>query len=242
MNPWRAWNVAREFEEGTHRLSWTQSVSRRRWLAVHMAWTFVAAIVLVAVMTVLTTWWYSPINSAQHNRLGSAVFDSQGLVPIGYTVCAVALGVATGALLRRSVPAMGYDVARDGSAAIRDVGVFAAALTLREDDPRRTDGRRPGTTVRWLGPQPVHRQRLGQPVPLLNGTPAPSSIPAACRVIETGRQLDNCLDAHGFHYLVAYQPSNHFWELQGVETALFIAIGILFVGFSFGGSVGVMRR
>jgi hypothetical protein len=230
---WGAPLVAREFEEGTHRLSWTQSVSRRRWLAVHMAWTFGAAIVLVAVMTLLTTWWYSPINSAQHNRLGSAVFDSQGLVPIGYTVCAIALGVAMGALLRRSVPAMGmtflimgvlrYVTSEYLRPHLLPAKTILVSLTGGGPGPLR-DG--------WVLSQAIVNS-AGQPVPLLNGTPAPSAIPGACNVIRSGRQLGACLDAHGFHYLVAYLPANHYWALQGAETTLFLAIGIVFVVFSF---------
>jgi ABC-type transport system involved in multi-copper enzyme maturation permease subunit len=230
---WGAPLVAREFEEGTHRLSWTQSVSRRRWLAVHMAWTFGAAIVLVAVMTLLTTWWYSPINSAQHNRLGSAVFDSQGLVPIGYAICAIALGIAMGALLRRSVPAMGmtflimgvlrYATSEYLRPHLLPAKTILASLTGGGLGPLR-DG--------WVLSQTIVNSAR-QPVPLLNGTPAPSAIPGACNVIQSGRQLGACLDAHGFHYFVAYQPANHYWALQGAETAMFLAIGIVFVVLSF---------
>jgi hypothetical protein len=230
---WGAPLVAREFEEGTHRLSWTQSVSRRRWLAVHMAWTIGAATVLVAVMTLLISWWYSPINSAQHNRLGSAVFDSQGLVPIGYTVCAIALGVAMGALLRRSVPAMGMTFL------IMGVLRYVTSEYLRPHLlPAKTvlvglTGGGPGSLRdSWVLSEAIVNAAR-QPVPLLNGTLVRSAIPETCRAIQSGRQLGTCLDSHGFHYLVAYQPANHFWALQGVETALFLAIGIVFVVFSF---------
>jgi hypothetical protein len=230
---WGAPLVAREFEEGTHRLSWTQSVSRRRWLAVHVAWTIGAAIAVVAVLTLLISWWYGPINSAQHNRLGSAVFDSQGLVPIGYAVCAVALGVAMGALLRRSVPAMGMTFLTMGILRyVTSEYLRPHLLPAKSVLVALTGGGPSALRHGWVLSQSIVNAAR-QTVPLLNGTPAPSSIPQACRTIQTGRQLGDCLDAHGFHYLVTYQPANHFWALQGAETALFLGVAVVFVVFSF---------
>jgi hypothetical protein len=230
---WGAPLVAREFEEGTHRLAWTQSVSRRRWLAVHLGWTIGAAIVVVAVMTLLISWWYGPINSAQHNRLGSAVFDSQGLVPIGYAVCGIALGVAIGALLRRPVPAMGLTLLVMGvlryvtSEYLRphllSAKTLLVGLTGSGHGPPRAS---------WILSQTIVNAAR-QPVPLLNGSPAPTAIPAACRAIQSGRQLGACLDSRGFHYLIAYQPANHFWALQGAETAVFLAIAVVMIAFTF---------
>lgn len=230
---WGAPLLAREFEEGTHRLSWTQSVSRRRWLAIHLGWTIGAAVVVIAVMTLLISWWYGPINSAQHNRLGSAVFDSQGLVPIGYAVCGIALGVAIGAIMRRTVPAMGLTFLVMGvlryvtSEYLRPHLLSAKTLLVG----LAGSGHGPPRASWILSQTIVNAAR--QPVPLLNGTPAPSALPTLCRGIHSGRQLGACLDSHGFHYLVAYQPANHFWALQGAETVLFLAIATVMVAFTF---------
>jgi len=230
------WGVplaAREFEEGTQRLVWTQSVSRRRWLAVRLSWAIGSAAVVATIVSSLISWWYGPINSAQHNRLGSAVFDSQGLVPIGYAICGVALGAALGVLLRRTVPAMGltfliFGVLRYVTAEyLRPHWLTANTLLVN-----LTGSGSGFPRASWVLSQTIVNASK-HPVPLLNGSPAPASIPLVCRAINSGKQLGACLDAHGYHYLVAYQPANRFWALQGMETAIFVGIAVLLVAFTF---------
>jgi hypothetical protein len=40
---WGAPLLAREFEDGTHNLAWTQGVTRRRWLSRNLMWALAAA-------------------------------------------------------------------------------------------------------------------------------------------------------------------------------------------------------
>jgi hypothetical protein len=103
---WGAPLIGREIEEGTHRLAWTQSVTRLRWLGTKLLWVFAAAVLCTASLSALVTWWYGPVNSVQMNRFGTVVFDTQGIVPVAYAVFGVALGTLLGATLRRTVLAM----------------------------------------------------------------------------------------------------------------------------------------
>ncbi|MGH2851395.1 MAG: transporter [Solirubrobacteraceae bacterium] len=103
---WGAPLVAREFETGTHRLAWTQSVTRRRWLSVRVALVAVAALIVAGLASWLVSWWFAPIDRANLNRLDPSVFTARGIVALGYAGFAFALGVATGALARRTLPAM----------------------------------------------------------------------------------------------------------------------------------------
>jgi len=59
-------------------------------------------------MAVLVTWWRSPENALgiPDSRLAAGVFDIQGIVPVAYSVSAVALGIAAGSMFRRVLPAM----------------------------------------------------------------------------------------------------------------------------------------
>ena len=54
---WGAPLVARELEAGTHRLAWSQSVSRTRWLAVKLGLTGLAAMAVAGVCGLAVTWW-----------------------------------------------------------------------------------------------------------------------------------------------------------------------------------------
>jgi hypothetical protein len=101
---WGAPLVARELETGTHRLAWTQSVTRARWLAAKIGVVGAGSLVATGLLTLMVTWWFSSIDRANMNIFGS--FDERDIVPIGYAAFAFALGVTSGALLRRTLPAM----------------------------------------------------------------------------------------------------------------------------------------
>jgi hypothetical protein len=115
---WGAPMVARELEAGTHRLVWTQSVTRNRWLSTKLGLGMLGAASAGGVAGLAMTWWSQPIDSAVNAgqdstgtifdlaRILPAMFGARGIAPIGYAVLAFALGVLAGALLRRTVPAM----------------------------------------------------------------------------------------------------------------------------------------
>jgi len=95
--------VARELEQGTYRLAWTQSITRLRWLAVKLSLLSSATLLAFVVLAILMTWWSSPVVSA----LGPwQTYDLQGPVLLAYALFALVLGITVGSLIRRSVPAM----------------------------------------------------------------------------------------------------------------------------------------
>jgi hypothetical protein len=103
---WGAPLLARELESGTFRLAWTQSVSRRRWLSVRVAVVGFSALAAAGLASWLVSWWMAPVDAANMNQFAPSVFGARGVVAIGYAGFAFALGVATGALLRRTLPGM----------------------------------------------------------------------------------------------------------------------------------------
>jgi hypothetical protein len=101
---WGAPLVAREFEEGTFRLAWTQSVTRTRWVVVKLAVVGLASMAAAGLLSLMVTWWSGPLDRADLNQF--ATFDQRGIAPIGYAAFAFTLGVLAGALIRRTLPAM----------------------------------------------------------------------------------------------------------------------------------------
>ena len=101
---WGAPLVAREFEEGTYRLAWTQSVTRTRWLVVKLAVVGLASMAAAGLLSLVVTWWSGPLDRTDLNQF--ATFDQRGIAPIGYAAFAFTLGVLAGALIRRTLPAM----------------------------------------------------------------------------------------------------------------------------------------
>jgi hypothetical protein len=129
---WGAPLIAREVEAGTHRIAWNQSVTRTRWTLVKLGLVGLAAVATAGLLSLMVTWWASPIDHAASlasgpvqvgaGRLGGgvgagasffvpswldpAIFDARGVAPLGYAAFAFALGVTAGVLLRRTLPAM----------------------------------------------------------------------------------------------------------------------------------------
>jgi hypothetical protein len=102
---WGAPLIARELETGTFRLSWTQSVTRTRWLAVRVGVMGLLSVAATGLFTLMVTWWSSPIDRANLNQFGST-FGLRDIVPIGYAAFAFVVGLTAGVLIRRTVPAM----------------------------------------------------------------------------------------------------------------------------------------
>ena len=59
---------------------------------------------VAGLLSLMATWWSSPVDRV--NMTVFASFDQRALVPMGFALFAFALGVTTGAILRRTVPAM----------------------------------------------------------------------------------------------------------------------------------------
>jgi hypothetical protein len=102
---WGAPLLARELESGTFRLAWTQSISRARWTLSKLGLLGLTGIAVAGLCSLLVTWWSSPLDAIGAGPFTH--FDTRGIVPMGYAVFAFALGVAAGAVTRRTVAAMG---------------------------------------------------------------------------------------------------------------------------------------
>jgi hypothetical protein len=96
---WGAPLAAKEFSEGTHRLVWTQSVTRTRWIATKIATLGLLSMTIAALLSWMMEAW-------THGVDDFSTFDGRGIVPVAHTAFAFALGVAVGLFVKRVVPAM----------------------------------------------------------------------------------------------------------------------------------------
>jgi hypothetical protein len=101
---WGAPLLAREWETGTYRLAWTQSVTRSRWLITKLLLAGGATVVAAAALTLTITWWYTTFHGLDSNQYD--VFDRRDIVPVAYAAFAFAFGALMGGVIRRTVPAM----------------------------------------------------------------------------------------------------------------------------------------
>ena len=97
--------LGREFEHGTWRMAWSQTVPRTRWLTIKLTLVVGGLVALGALMTWAFTWYRGPMDHLT-GHFTYAAFDFEGLVLTTYLLCAFGFAVLAGLLLRRSIAAM----------------------------------------------------------------------------------------------------------------------------------------
>ena len=103
--------VAREVEQRTQLAAWTQSVSRRRWYITKIAALGTALAVAGLAAGAANAWLQHQLTAGDTTSSRWSWFVSIHLALAGEAALAFALGVAFGALLRRTLPAIGAAVA-----------------------------------------------------------------------------------------------------------------------------------
>jgi hypothetical protein len=242
--------VAHEFEARTCDFAWAQSITRTRWLAVRVGWLLLAAAVWGGVIAALVTWWSGPRNAAFANAFQSNYFDQQGLVPVAYSVFATALGIAAGAVLRRTLPAIAIVIG--GFIGMRLW--ISQGLRMHFMSPVTTFY---GAAANFNPPAGSLNvggglvNQAGQVVTgslsnvMIDGVPG-TSLPAACQQLipasangpngPSGATLNavyGCLQKAGYRQFLTYQPISRYWAFQGIETGIYLAVAAALIAITF---------
>jgi hypothetical protein len=225
---WGAPLVAREVEHGTHRLVWTQGISRRRWAVVKFGLVGLATLAAATVYGLGMSWWVTPLSRTGSARLSNFFFDVQGVAPIGYTLFAVALGVAAGTLWHKVLPAMAVTLV--GFLGLRiAVTVLARARYL----PART------LTFPVQGPAVEPNELLGNWVIATGVRNADGRLVAPDTMVMCPTNMPKAPDGSacgsrlglgpGAYNWMLYQPAGRFWLFQGIETGIYVALTALLI-------------
>ncbi|MCM2388929.1 ABC transporter permease [Streptomyces albipurpureus] len=101
--------IAAEHENSTLRLTTTQSIARLRIILTTLAVPLLAITVFTTLMTVTFTWVWRSVDTqyAGGDWWGSSVINATGPLPVALSLFATSFGILAGAILRRSVAAMG---------------------------------------------------------------------------------------------------------------------------------------
>jgi hypothetical protein len=238
---WGGPAVARERETATVQFAWTQSVTRRRWLSVKTGWLLLAGAVFGGAVTGIITWWYAPLNALNQNQFAQGRFDIQGIVPIGYAVFAVALGIAVGALIGRSLPTLA--VTGGVFLAVRLVITYwvrvhyISAVTTIYSVTQNLPFKGPywslAQGVVLPSGQLTTNLSVG-PGQIVSGFHGPG-IPAACHPQAPGSvsSILACLARLGYRSFTTYQPGYRFWPFQFIETGIFVALAAALIAVTF---------
>jgi hypothetical protein len=247
---WGAPLVAREFEAGTYRLAWNQSITRTRWAVVKLGLVGLLAMATSGLVCLMISWWARPIDDAisyggpnslgAFSRLHPLMFAARGITPLGYAAFAFALGVTAGVVLRRTLPAMAVTLVVFAAVQVlvpafirpdilppdRVIAPLSAAnagLTIRADQ-----GGTDIVTVLGDFSRPGAWILSDQSI-----TPAghvfAGRAPHAC----FGNNPQPCMNwiaSQHLRQLVTYQPASRFWPLQWIETTLYLALAAVLCG------------
>lgn len=99
--------LARELETGTFRFAWTQECGRSRWLVAKLVPLALGVTAASAALSVMTWWYLEPfIGSGLISGIRSPEFNVRGVDFAAWALVAFAIGVFSGALVRRALPAI----------------------------------------------------------------------------------------------------------------------------------------
>jgi hypothetical protein len=211
-----------DLEQGTYRLAWTQSITRRRWIAHKLTIATVAALVAALALTAFLTWWRAPLVHL-NGRMDQSAFDSTGTVVMSYVLFALGLALAVGVLWRRAVPALvvafaGYLGARifvDTWLRQHLVPRLTAVWHARSQQPANLNH----AWVLTEGPS----DKLGHASePMLTFCSRAQEATGHCPALKQGPDFLHAV----------YIPASRFWELQGIETAMFGGVALALIALA----------
>jgi hypothetical protein len=250
---WGAPLVASEFQDGTFRLAWTQSVTRTRWMAVKLAVVGLASTATAGLLSLVVTWWASPLDRSNQ----FATFDQRDIVPIGYAAFAFTLGVLAGALIRRTLPAMAVTLAvfiatrlaeltwvrprllppvllnlalNPGSTGYGQAGTLSVLFgspTLMPNPPNLPNTWITSTRIVNAHGEGLTTQVLDSACPGVGRGGGGLGHTKAPQAVVT--RLQDCVAKIGatYHEALAYQPASHYWPLQWYELAIFLGAALV---------------
>ena len=217
--------VARELEGGTYRLVWTQSVTRRRWLLTKVAAMLGVALLASAAIIPLVYWWRGPF-SIDDAGINGPVYGVEGIVPLAYMTFALALGIAAGTLLRRTVAAM------FATLAVYAGVTLGIVLYLRQYllppltatwNPYTSSGPTPTSNQDWML-YSGYLDAAGKQID--SATVYSACAPNGNVDLTVGSAFNACVHAHGWLSTMTWQPASRFWAFQGVESGLLVALAV----------------
>lgn len=210
-----------ELGRGTHRLAWTQSISRRRWSLSRIGFAAGVATLVAAVWAATATDWRSSILRGEERSFGRNAFELSPTVLLGYALFAVALALAAAVVIRRLVPVL----------ALIAVGFIGArvvtSFVLR---PRyRPPIEETVAAANDTGPFTAFENRWVVDESWLASTGERISWERVNQLCASGANEQNfetyyqqCLVDNGLQYFRAYHPSDRFGQFQLIEAALYL--------------------
>ncbi|APU17160.1 hypothetical protein UA74_25765 [Actinoalloteichus fjordicus] len=220
--------TAREFETGTLRWTFTQGISRRRWLVTTASAVLVPGLSMAVVFQLGYQFWQAPLGEF-YGQLGQG--RGFGLGPLAMpalTVFTAAFGLLAASALRRltatiAVTLLGWYLVSFGLGLLRP-RYLAPLLTEGRDAPTRAD---------WRIATKI-TDATGAEVSLDEAYARASRL----RPVSSGGNADHYFAEAGLIRWVEYQPADRFWTFQFIEAGILLVL----TGLSLAGAWLLVRR
>ncbi|GAP47068.1 ABC transporter permease subunit [Streptomyces azureus] len=248
---WGAPLVARELENGTHRLVWNQSITRPRWLLSKILLIGLAAVIVTGAAAALLTWAARPFDEAVKEQFETFVFGARNIAPIGYAALAFTFGTVVGLLLRKTLPAMAVTLVVFLAFQFFFPNVVRPSLmppvkatlpmTVEAINGARNLGsigggsviggvRIPNAPDAWIAETSPLRTADGK---TLSASKFNDCLDSPPKTGAAGTFGDTavCLAKHNLHVDVQYHPRSRYWSFQWLETAIYLTLSGILTAF-----------
>jgi ABC-type transport system involved in multi-copper enzyme maturation permease subunit len=232
--------VSHEFESGTFRFAWTQSIGRTRYLGTKLAVLAVAvsamAVTLGLVFSGTYAHLYEVVLAPDFSQWQVTLFATTWWMLAAATLFALAVGSLLGVLIKRTVASMATTLGIVGALIVAARGLLPTILGIGaqvssrfpignlgigaiNNQAQAGSGMRAGTWVvrSWL---------TGPSGNVLNAQTV-QNVTYELAKLDGSMTTSRWLSLHHYRFWVAYQPESHFWMVQG-------AIGIILIALASG--------
>jgi hypothetical protein len=218
---WAAPLLAREYEQGTHLVAWSQDLRPGRWLIGKTMLLTATAVAMAAVLGTAATAMVNQVDAKTDryfiNQFDPLLFDARPLVQAAYAAFGFALGLTFSALTRRTVLSMGLTLLVYGGVRL----LVAAVLRPYYQSP-----------VRVLSPTATHIYPTRPPDTLYvaygfadaAGNEVPDPHPGCAGNLPNLADFDACVRSRAVNTYVDYQPADRLGAFQAIEFGLFMLL------------------
>lgn len=222
--------IAREFEQGTYRLIWTQGRPWSHWFFSKIGLMTCAVVCAFAILFGLFSWWSSailnmPIVKQGNDSAFTTFFDTWGVVAVMYALFALMLGLFMSTALRKTVPAMAITLILFVAVRILIVN-FCRPYYL------------PPVVVNTNAQVPAGSWIISNETVDRQGQVVTADALQTCNVLlytstTDQSQYDRCMRDHGFQARIVYQPADRYWLFQGIESAIYLLLAAILAAMTF---------
>ena len=221
-----------ELERGTHRLAWTQSISRRRWSLSRIGFAVAVATVVAVIWALTAADWRASMFRGEERGFAQNAFELSPAVLVGYGLFAAALALAATVVIRRLFPVLALLAV--GFIGTRVFTTFVLRERYRapieETIPAADDiGQFTEFEDRWI----IDESWVSGTGERLSWERVNQLCTPGANEQSTETFYQQCLGHNGLHYFRAFHPTDRVGQFQLIETALYLGLAAALFAFAY---------